>query len=140
MAEPAKKKSIDELNFPDTISYHPEHAWACKEDDVVRVGISDYAQDQLGDVIFVEFPRIGERFAQGENFGIVESAKSVSTLYMPVSGEILAINDEVDSNTELINQHPYGDGWLVIIKPDDSDSALTGLLTAEGYKSMLEGK
>lgn len=140
MAEVAKKKSVAELSFPDTMSYHPEHAWACKEDDVVRVGISDYAQDQLGDVIFVGFPRVGERFDQGESFGIVESAKSVSTLYMPVSGEIVAINEDVDGDPELINKQPYGDGWLVIVKPDSSDNALSGLLTADGYKSMLEGK
>ena len=140
MAEIAQKKSIAELSFPDTMSYHHEHAWACVEEDVVRVGISDYAQDQLGDVIFVEFPRVGERFDQGESFGIVESAKSVSTLYMPVSGEIVAINEEVDSDTELVNKSPYGDGWLIIVKPDSSDNALDGLLTAEGYKALLEGK
>lgn len=140
MAAEIIKKSIAELSFPANVSYHHEHAWACVEADNVRVGISDYAQDQLGDVIFVEMPRVGEKFKQGESFGIVESAKSVSTLYMPVSGEIVAINEELDNTTELINQSPYGDGWIVVVKPDNMATALDGLLAAEGYKSVLEGK
>ncbi len=140
MAAEIIKKSISELIFSANMSYHPEHTWACVEGDVVRVGISDFAQDQLGDVIFVEMPRVGDSFKQGESFGIVESAKSVSTLYMPVSGEVVAINEELDNTTELINQSPYGDGWIVVIKPDNMATALEGLLTAEGYKSLLEGK
>ena len=133
------KKSIAELNFPSNVRYHHEHAWACPEGGVVRVGISDYAQDQLGDVIFVEMPRVGDHFNQGEEFGIVESAKSVSTLYMSVSGEIVAVNEELDSNPELINKEPYGGGWIVLVKPDTLDTALDGLLTYEAYKAKLGG-
>ena len=134
------KKSISELSFPAGVSFHHEHAWACAEGDAVKVGISDYAQDQLGDVIYVELPRVGERFRQGENFGIVESAKSVSTLYMPVIGEVVAINDELDSNPELINQEPYGTGWMIVVKPDSQTDIMAGLLTGDAYKALLEGK
>lgn len=134
------KKSINELHFPPALTYHPEHTWACREEDTVRVGISDYAQDQLGDVIFIELPAVGDRFSQGESFGIVESAKSVSTLYMPVSGEVVAINEELNNSPELINQEPYGTGWVVVIKPESQDAALGGLLTADSYKTLLEGK
>src|SRR5664279_2777653 len=110
------RKNIAELGFPANVRYHHEHAWACQEGDVVRVGISDYAQEQLGDVIFVEMPHVGDHFNRGKEFGIVESAKSVSTLYMPVSGEIMAINEELDSTPELINKDPYGDGWILLVK------------------------
>lgn len=133
------KKSIAELSFPSNVRYHHEHAWACLEDGLVRVGISDYAQDQLGDVIFVEMPRVGDHFNRGEEFGIVESAKSVSTLYMSVSGEIVAVNEELDSTPELINKEPYGGGWIVLVKPDTPDMALDGLLTHEAYKAELGG-
>ena len=134
------KKSITELNFPDAMMYHREHAWARVDGEFIRVGISDYAQDQLGDVIFVELPRVGEYFKQGESFGIVESAKSVSTLYMPVAGEIVAVNDELEVATEPINQQPYSDGWMVLIRPADQTNALNGLLTSDEYKSILEVK
>lgn len=134
------KKSIGELDFPAKLRYHPEHAWAGAEDGAIRVGISDYAQDQLGDVIFVELPRVGDRFKQGENFGVVESAKSVSTLYMPVTGEIVDVNGELENTTEPVNQDPYGAGWMVLVKPDDTVKAMDGLLTAEAYKALLEGK
>ena len=133
------KKTIGELIFPDNVSYHSEHTWACVEGDVVRIGISDYAQGQLGDVIFIELPSVGDCFKQGENFGIVESAKSVSTLYMPVGGEIVAVNEELDSTIELINQQPYGAGWVAVVKMDNA-ADLSHLLTAEAYKSMLEGQ
>ena len=134
------KKSISELNFPVDLSYYREHTWAQPKGEFIQVGISDYAQDQLGDVIFVELPRVGEHFRQGESFGIVESAKSVSTLYMPVSGEIMAVNDELDSSAEIINQRPYSNGWIAIVKPADSANALAGLLTSEEYKNLLGGK
>lgn len=134
------KKSISELSFPADVNFHHEHAWARAEGDAVKVGISDYAQDQLGDVIYVELPRVGERFRQGENFGIVESAKSVSTLYMPASGEVVAINEELDSNPELINQEPYGAGWMILVKPDSQTDIKAGLLTGDAYKALLEGK
>lgn len=132
------KKSIAELNFPEHVRYHHEHVWAILEGDVVRIGISDYAQDQLGDVIFVELPKIGEHFNRGEEFGVVESAKSVSTLYMAVSGEIAAVNEDLETTPELINKAPYGEGWIALVKPDDRGHALDELLTCETYKAKLE--
>ena len=134
------KKSIAELNFPASVKYHQEHVWGCQEGEFVRVGISDYAQDQLGDVIFVEMPHIGNHFNRGEEFGIVESAKSVSTLFMPVTGEIVAINEELENTPELINQDPYGDGWILLVKVDNKETALDGLLSSEAYRAVLEGK
>lgn len=132
-----KKNSAGDLSFPANMRYHREHAWARPEDNAVRVGISDYAQHQLGDVIFVELPQIGDRFAQGENFGMVESAKSVSTLYMPVSGEVIAVNEKLADSPEFVNQEPYGAGWMVLVKPDDKEKALDGLLTGDVYQSLL---
>ena len=134
------KKSIAELNFPASVKYHQEHVWTCQEGEFVRVGISDYAQDQLGDVIFVEMPHIGNHFNRGEEFGIVESAKSVSTLFMPVTGEIVAINEELENTPELINQDPYGDGWILLVKVDNKETSLDGLLSSEAYRAVLEGK
>ena len=134
------KKSISELNFPVDLSYYREHTWAQLKGEFIQVGISDYAQDQLGDVIFVELPQVGEHFRQGENFGIVESAKSVSTLYMPVSGEIVAVNDELDSSAEIFNQQPYSNGWIAMVKPADPANAFASLLTSEEYKKLLGGK
>lgn len=134
------KKSIAELNFPANVKYHQEHAWACQEGEFVRVGISDYAQDQLGDVIFVEMPLVGNHYNRGEEFGIVESAKSVSTLFMPVNGEIVAINEELENTPELINQDPYGDGWILLVKAENKDNALDGLLSPEAYRAVLDGK
>ena len=133
-------KELDELHLPEDLGYTDDHEWARITGETVRIGVSDYAQDQLGDVIYVELPRVGERFRQGENFGIVESAKSVSTLYMPVSGEVVAINEELDSNPELINQEPYGAGWMILVKPDSQTDIKAGLLTGDAYKALLEGK
>ena len=132
------KKSIAELNFPEHVRYHHEHVWASLEGDVVRIGISDYAQDQLGDVIFVELPKVGDHFNRGEEFGVVESAKSVSTLYMAVSGKIVALNEDLEATPELMNKAPYGDGWIALVKPDERSKILDELLTCEAYKSRLE--
>lgn len=133
------KKSISELLFQEDIRYYSEHTWVRVEGDTIKVGISDFAQDQLGDIIFFELPSCGERFSQGQSFGSVESVKVVSTLYMPVSGEVIAINGELESNPELANRDPYGAGWIMTIKPEDD--SLANLLTRQEYKKMLtEGK
>lgn len=134
------KKSIGDLAFPADVKYHREHTWAKPDGADAIVGISDYAQDQLGDVIFVELPRVGDHFGQGEEFGVVESAKSVSTLYMPLAGEVTAVNEALEDSPELVNQAPYGAGWIIRVKPDSFEAAAGGLLDPASYKAMLEGK
>jgi len=131
-------KDINELDLPDDLRYSEEHEWAKLEGDKVKGGISDYAQDQLGDIVFVELPRVGDTFKKGEEFGTVESVKAVSELYMPVGGEILAVNPALDESPELINQSPYIDGWMIEVKagnPVDLDD----LMTKDAYIEMLEG-
>ena len=131
-------KEINELNFPDDMRYAKSHEWARLEGDTVKVGISDYAQDQLGDIVFVEMPEAGETFAQGDEFGTVESVKAVSELYMPIGGEIVAVNSPLEDAPELVNNTPYSDGWMIEVKPDDP-AQMDGLLTKDDYIESLQG-
>lgn len=131
-------KEIHELIFPENLGYAQDHEWARKENGRVRVGISDYAQNQLGDVVYVEFPRAGDTFDRGEPFGSIESVKAVSELYMPVSGEILEINTALENSPELVNQSPYEQGWLILVKPADN-SQMDSLMTGSAYIEMLKG-
>ncbi|HZK84386.1 MAG TPA: glycine cleavage system protein GcvH [Desulfosporosinus sp.] len=117
--------------------YCKEHTWAKVEEGLVRVGITDFAQGQLGDIIFIELPQVGEVFNQGEVFGQAESAKSVSSLYMPISGEIKYVNDNVEDSPDLVNTNPYDEGWIIIVKPRNF-SEVSALLSEEGYTSLLE--
>lgn len=119
---------------PDDLRYTKEHEWARVEADRIVVGITDYAQDQLGDVVFVGLPEAGAKVSAGEPLGEVESTKSVSDVYSPVSGSILESNPEVDANPELINSDPYGRGWLVAIAPEGDEPAL---LTAAEYRALI---
>ncbi len=128
-------KPVDALRFP-AILYHREHTWLQADGDAARVGISDYAQDELGDIIFFELPAVGQRFAAGQSFGSVESVKVVSTLYMPVGGEVLAVNDALADTPELANRDPYGDGWIIAVKPDGPGRG--GLLTSREYREYLK--
>ena len=121
--------------FPADLRYTREHEWARAEDGRVVVGITDHAQDQLGDIVFVGLPEAGAEVKAGEPFGEVESTKSVSDIYSPVSGKIIAKNAEVEATPELINEDPYGRGWLVSI---DADGGLDGLLTADDYRRFVE--
>jgi glycine cleavage system H protein len=130
-------KEIDELHLPGDIYYSKEHEWAAKDDDTVKIGISDYAQDQLGDIVFVELPEVGASFEQGEEFGTLESVKAVSEIYLPMGGEIVAVNSELEDAPELINESPYGN-WIVEIKPTDMDQ-YDELLSREDYLEMLKG-
>jgi glycine cleavage system H protein len=130
------KKKVVELTFPAEISYHKEHTWARVEGGQVKVGISDFAQDQLGDIIFIELPQVGDAFLQGKEFGSAESAKSVSALNMPVGGKIVAVNSEIEDAPDLVNKDPYGAGWMIVIQPNDSKE-VEGLLTNEQYRSQL---
>ena len=131
-------KEINELNFPDDIRYAESHEWAKPQGDTVKVGISDYAQDQLGDIVFVEMPEAGETFEKGAEFGTVESVKAVSELYMPVGGEVVAVNTSLDDSPEMVNNTPYTDGWMIEVKPDDP-AQLDSLLTKDAYLKSLQG-
>jgi len=131
-------KEISELNFPDDIRYAKSHERARLEGETVKVGISDYAQDQLGDIVFVEMPEAGEAFAQGAEFGTVESVKAVSELYMPIGGEIVAVNPPLEDAPELVNNTPYSDGWMIEVKPDDV-AQLDSLMTKDEYIQSLQG-
>jgi len=131
-------KEINELIFPDDIGYAQSHEWAKAEGDNVKVGISDYAQDQLGDIVFVELPEVGENFAKGAEFGTVESVKAVSELYMPVGGEIVAVNTALEDSPEFVNNTPYSDGWMIEVKPDDRTD-LDSLMSKDAYLQTLKG-
>ena len=131
-------KDIKDVILPDDFKYAQTHEWAKLEGDNVKVGISDYAQDQLGDIVFVEMPEVGETFDKGAEFGTVESVKAVSELYMPVGGEIVAVNSALEDSPELINNTPYSDGWMIEVKADDP-AELENLMTKDAYLSSLKG-
>jgi glycine cleavage system H protein len=131
-------RDISELQFPDDFLYAKDHEWAKPEGDKVRVGISDYAQDQLGDIVFVELPQIGSRRAKGEQFGTIESVKAVSELYMPLGGEVLSINKVLEDSPELVNKQPYESGWIIEIKLSDPGE-LKGLMNRAAYLELLKG-
>ncbi|HDR14148.1 MAG TPA: glycine cleavage system protein GcvH [Desulfobacteraceae bacterium] len=132
-------KQIDELNFPDTLRYSSDHEWAKLEGNLVEVGLNDYAQDQLGDVVFVELPERGSVFSANEVFATVESVKAVSECYIPVGGEIVEVNSALEDSPETVNKDPYGAGWFVKVKPAGS-SELDSLMTAEAYVASLKGE
>jgi glycine cleavage system H protein len=131
-------KKINELNLPDDLRYAEDHEWARSKAEKVQIGISDYAQDQLGDIVFVELPEVGASFSKGEEFGTVESVKAVSELYMPIGGEITAINTGLEESPELVNNDPYGGGWMIEVNPSDSGE-IEALMTKEAYLEMLKG-
>ena len=131
-------KEINDLNLPENIKYTDQHEWAEKDGEIIIVGINDYAQDQLGDIVFVELPEVGDIFAQGEEFGTVESVKAVSEIYIPVSGEIIEINGELEEDPEIVNTSPYDKGWIAKIKPSNL-SELDNLFNKSEYLNMLKG-
>ena len=131
-------KDINDVILPDDIRYAKNHEWAKADGDNIKVGISDYAQDQLGDIVFVEMPDVGETFDKGAEFGTVESVKAVSELYMPVGGEIVAVNGVLEDAPELINNTPYSDGWMIEVKPDDP-AELDSLMAKDAYLTSLKG-
>ena len=130
-------KELNELIFKEELRYTEDHEWVSGSGASFKVGISDYAQDQLGDIVFVELPEIGTTFAKGDQFGTLESVKAVSEIYLPISGEILAVNDALSDSPELINQDPYAN-WIVEIKPDNV-AELEQLLTVDAYRQLLRG-
>ena len=131
-------KEISELNLPEDLRYAPDHEWARMENDTVRVGLDDYAQDQLGDIVFVELPEVGAVFGKGDEFGSVESTKAVSELFMPVGGKVTAINEELADSPELVNSEPYTGGWMIRIAPSEP-SELETLMDKDAYLDMLKG-
>jgi glycine cleavage system H protein len=131
-------KEIDELSYPGDIRYSKDHEWIKRNGDTARVGISDYAQDQMGDIVFVEMPAVGDVLAKEEAFGTVESVKAVSELFMPVGGKVVAVNTALEDAPELVNTRPYTDGWILEIKPDDAREA-ESLMDRDAYIGMLKG-
>jgi len=125
------------VDYPEDVKYTKEHEWAREEDGRVRVGITDYAQDALGDVVYVDIPQTGTEVKAGQPFGEVESTKSVSDVYSPVSGTVIERNGALEDRPELVNRDPYGDGWMVAIEPSDP-SQLAGLMDAQAYRAFVD--
>ena len=124
------------MNFPSNVKYTREHEWIRQEGDVAYVGITDYAQEQLGDIVFVDIQTEGETLEAGETFGTIEVVKTISDLFIPVAGEVLEQNAALADQPELVNQDPYGEGWLIKIKPS-ADADFDNLLDAEAYKALV---
>ena len=124
------------MNFPTNVKYTNEHEWIRLEGDEAYVGITDYAQEQLGDIVFVDVTTEGETLGKGEVFGTIEVVKTVSDLFLPIGGEVLEINPELEEHPELVNKDPYGDGWLIKIKPTNT-TEMDELLDAEAYKQII---
>jgi glycine cleavage system H protein len=126
------------MKFDPGCLYNEEHEWIRVEGDEGVVGISDYAQDQLSDVVYVELPEVGDTFERGDVFAVVESVKAASDVYMPIGGEIIEINEELEDSPELVNSDPFGDAWLVRISLTDPEE-LEDLMNADSYKAFVEG-
>jgi glycine cleavage system H protein len=121
---------------PEDLRYTKEHEWARREGDEARIGITDYAQEQLGDVVFVELPKVGSRVGAMKTFGVVESVKAVSDLYAPLSGEIIAVNDALAKQPEAVNRDPYGDGWMIVVRIA-APAEYEGLLDPSAYERLI---
>lgn len=127
------------MQFPAQLKYHPEHLWVRDDaDGKVTVGITDFAQDQLGQVVYIDLPEVGDDIAAGDEMGAVESAKSVSDLIAPVSGQVLAVNQDLLDEPSPLNNDPYGKGWIAQVKLADP-AELAGLLSAEDYQALIDG-
>ena len=125
------------MNTPEHLFYTKEHEWANFKDNEVIIGITDYAQSQLGDIIFIEFPEIGDQVNAGDSFGEVEAVKTVSELYAPVTGTVLEVNENLEDSADLVNSDPYGDGWLIKIKPTNLNEK-DDLMKSAAYKELIE--
>jgi glycine cleavage system H protein len=124
------------MEFPEDLKYSKEHEWVLVEGSVATVGITDYAQDQLGDIVFVELPAVGDKVSKEDAFGVVESVKAVSDIYAPVSGKVLEVNDDLPENPEMLNEDPYGDGWIIKIEMNDREE-LDDLMTSTEYEAYV---
>ncbi|MCH5277879.1 MAG: glycine cleavage system protein GcvH [Desulfovibrionaceae bacterium] len=130
-------KALSDIQLPGDRRYTDEHVWIKEDGGDYVVGISDFAQDQLGEVVFVELPSVGDHFGAGDGFGTVESMKSVNTLYMPVAGDVTAVNPDLDGTPTLVNVSCYDKAWMIRVKPD-SPADVNALLTADAYRAALE--
>ena len=128
-------KEINELNLPDSLRYSDDHEWAEQCGETVKIGITDYAQDQLGDIVFVEMPEVGDSFEKGDEFGTLESVKAVSEAFIPLGGEVVAVNEDLEDSPELVNEDPYAN-WIIEIKPSDPAEFDT-LLSKDDYLQLL---
>jgi glycine cleavage system H protein len=126
-------------NIPDDLHYSKDHEWVRVDGNVAVVGITDYAQDSLGDVVYVELPKVGEKFAANESFGSVESVKAVSEVFCPVSGEIVGVNDSLNDAPEKVNQDPYGEGWMIRLAMSNSGE-VDSMLTAAEYEDFTKAE
>ena len=124
------------MSFPNDLLYSKEHEWVRREGSDIRIGITDFAQSELGDIVFVELPEVGETIEANEPFGSVESVKTVSELYAPISGTVVEINRDLEDNPEYVNESPYEKAWMIVVEPSD-DAELDELMSAEAYESFV---
>lgn len=124
------------MEIPKGLKYSKEHEWVATEDTVATVGITDHAQEQLGEIVYIELPSVGDKISKDDPFGVVESVKAVSDIYAPVSGKVLEVNDDLPENPEMINEDPYGDGWIIKIEMSDREE-LDDLMTAAEYEQYV---
>jgi glycine cleavage system H protein len=129
-------EEILDFEIPDDLHYTNDDEWVLSEGDTVTVGVTDFAQQQLGDIVYVELPTVGAQLAEGEVFGVIESVKAVSDLNAPIAGEVVAINEDLIDQPEIVNQECYGTGWLIKIKPSNADE-IDSLLDADGYRKLV---
>jgi glycine cleavage system H protein len=129
-------EEILDFEVPDELHYTVDDEWVLAEDDGVTVGVTDFAQQQLGDIVYVELPSVGDQLESGVAFGVIESVKAVSDLNAPVAGEVVAINEELIDQPEIINEECYGTGWIIKLKPSNQDE-LDSLLDADGYRKLV---
>ena len=124
------------MEIPEGLKYSKEHEWVATEDSSATIGITDYAQDQLGEVVYIELPAVGDKISKDDPFGVVESVKAVSDIYAPISGTVTEINQELVESPEMVNEDPYGDGWLIKIRVTDA-AELDDLMDSEEYQEMV---
>lgn len=125
------------MDFPEGLKYSKEHEWVLVEDDVAIIGITEFAQGELGDIVFVELPDVGEKISKDDPFGSLESVKAVSDIFAPISGAVTEINDDLKENPETINEDPYGDGWMIKVQLTDMDE-LKDLMSSDDYAEFIE--
>ena len=124
------------MEIPPVLKYSKEHEWVATEASVATIGITDYAQDQLGEIVYVELPAVGDKISKDDPFGVVESVKAVSDIYAPVSGTVIEINEDLPESPEVVNEDPYGDGWLIKVKISDA-TELDDLMDNEEYEELV---
>ncbi|WP_313803797.1 glycine cleavage system protein GcvH [Cytobacillus sp.] len=125
------------MNTPKELRYSEEHEWVKTEGEQVRIGITDFAQSELGDIVFVELPEVGDEVTADEPFGSVESVKTVSELYAPISGKVVAVNEDLSDSPEFVNESPYEKAWMIVVEPSDAGE-MDNLMTAEQYEEMIK--